>query len=89
VKEGLFRWVDANGQMMVESFWWNDGDFLCGTGHSSEQVGEGWLVLASQDAFTHLRQQYEPLKRVLVLERRYQEEGHKPKKARVSGEIAL
>jgi hypothetical protein len=89
VKEGLFRWVDANGQTMVESLWWNDGDFLSSRRYSGEQVGEGWLVLASQDAFIHLGRQYGPLKRLLVLKRSYQEEDHEQRQASVSREMAL
>ncbi len=87
--EGLFRWVDAGGQTMVESLWWNDGDFSSDTGHSGEQVGEGWLVLAKQDAFMQLRRQYEPLKRVAVLERSYQEDGREPRQAAALSEMAL
>jgi hypothetical protein len=87
--EGLFRWIDASGQTMVESLWWNDGDFSSDTGHSGEQVGEGWLVLAKQDAFMQLRRQYEPLKRVAVLERSYQEDGREPRQAAALSEMAL
>lgn len=87
--EGLFRWVDTDGQVMVESLWWNDGDFFSDTGHSGEQVGEGWLVLAKQDAFMQLCRQYQPLKRVAVLERRYQKDGRKPMLAAVLREITL
>jgi hypothetical protein len=88
VSEGLFRWVDANGQTMVESIWWNDGDFSV-SGHSGEQVGEGWLVLAKQDAFVQLRRRYEPLKRVAVLERSYQEDGRELRQAAALREMAL
>ena len=87
--EGLFRWIDASGQTMVESLWWNDGDFSSDTGHSGEQVGEGWLVLAKQDAFMQLRRQYEPLKRVAVLERSYQEDGRELRQATSLSEMAL
>ena len=87
--EGLFRWVDANGQTMVESLWWNDGDFFSSTRHSGEQVGEGWMVLAKKEAFIQLRRQYEPLKRVAVLERRYQEDGREPRQAAALREMAL
>jgi len=87
--EGLFRWIDAGGQTVVESLWWNDGDFSSDTGHSGEQVGEGWLVLAKKDAFIQLRHQYEPLKRVAVLERRYQEDGREPRQAAALKEMAL
>ena len=87
--EGLFRWVDAGGQTMVESLWWNDGDFSSDTGHSGEQVGEGWLVLAKQDAFLQLRRQYEPLKRVAILERCYQDDGREQRQAAALSEIEL
>jgi hypothetical protein len=88
-EEGLFRWVGAGGQTMVESLWWTDGDFSSDSGHSGEQVGEGWLVLARKDAFMHLRRLYEPLKRVAVLERNYQEDGRETRQAAVLSELAL
>jgi hypothetical protein len=87
--EGLFRWVDAGGQTMVESLWWTDGDFFSDTGHSGDQVGEGWLVLAKQDAFVQLRRQYEPLKRMAVLERCYREDDREPRQAAALTEMAL
>jgi len=87
--EGLFRWIDASGQTVVESLWWNDGDFSSDTGHSGEQVGEGWLVLAKKDAFTQLRHLCEPLKRVALLERLYQDDGRELRQAAALSEMAL
>lgn len=48
--EGLFRWVDAEGKIMVESIWWQDGPMDRQPPRSDEVTGEGWLVVASPDA---------------------------------------
>ena len=47
------------------------------------------MVLAKKEAFIQLRRQYEPLKRVAVLERRYQEDGREPRQAAALREMAL
>jgi hypothetical protein len=42
-KDGLFRWVDANGCIMVESVWWRDGRL--GRHPPRQNVcAEGWLA---------------------------------------------
>ena len=52
--DGLFRWVDQNKQFMVETIWWNDGNprqlgvHFCG-------VGQGWIVVASEEAMKQLK----------------------------------
>jgi hypothetical protein len=47
--EGLFRWVDSKGNIMVESIMWQEGPIyrqpLIG-----EVYSEGWLVVASPEA---------------------------------------
>lgn len=49
-EEGLFRWVDADEKTMVESIWWQDGPMDRQPPRSNEVTGEGWLVVASQEA---------------------------------------
>ncbi|MFC1572833.1 hypothetical protein ACFL6M_04460, partial [Candidatus Eisenbacteria bacterium] len=70
---GLFGWEDGDGSIMVESIWWCDG-YL---GHRSPkvgQVGEGWLVVASPEAFGALFGEGEALQRVERVERSMYEE---------------
>ena len=65
---GLFRWVDGEGKIMVESIWWRDG-LLDQFKPSFEEVGEGWLILASDDAMNSIKSQYKQLKRRVNIER--------------------
>ncbi len=67
--EGLFRWVDANNTIMVESIWWKDGPMGWHSSHDHDETGEGWLVVAGQEAFSQIRNQYPFLKRQVMVER--------------------
>lgn len=61
---GWFRWVDEENKLMVESIWWMDG--LLDQFHpTSKEVGEGWLIVASNDAINAIKSQYKLLKRIL------------------------
>lgn len=55
VDEGVFRWLDGEGELMAESLWWRDGE----VGHSQsiayQPVGEGWLVLVTSGGWERLR----------------------------------
>lgn len=46
---GMFRWVDDTGNMMVETIWWQDG-LKNSYNLTHDEVGEGWLVIASKEA---------------------------------------
>ncbi len=48
-RNGLFRWLDSQGQTMVESLCWQDGS-IHRLPPRREVCGEGWLVLACQEA---------------------------------------
>jgi hypothetical protein len=76
--EGLFRWVDANNAMMVESIWWKDGPMGWHGSHDHDETGEGWLVVASQEAFSQIRHQYPLLKRQLMVERECYDKNRQP-----------
>lgn len=68
--EGLFRWSDALGRIMVESVWWLDGP-IGQRGMSIENcVGEGWLVLATPEAMAIITAQQPALHRVLLVNRK-------------------
>ncbi len=47
---GVFRWVDDDGQIMVESRRWQDGPIDRQPPRTREITGEGWLVVASSKA---------------------------------------
>lgn len=51
---GLFRWVDAEGRVMAESVWWQDGFAQQRPPQFEEEVGHGWLVLVSADGWRQL-----------------------------------
>jgi len=68
--EGLFRWVDEYEQVMVESMWWTDSTLAHGT-RLSEEVGEGWLVLASPTAWRKLKEFMGDLMQQAMIERQY------------------
>ena len=53
-KEGLFRWIDDKGNLMVETIWWNEGNPLK-LGVYFCAVGEGWIVKASKDGMEQLK----------------------------------
>jgi hypothetical protein len=72
--DGLFRWVDSQGKVMVESVWWIDGIFnQYNSSYKDNEVGEGWLVLASQEAWSQIVDYYKFLKQVVFVSRQYGE----------------
>lgn len=68
-EDGLFRWVDANGNIMAESVWWKDGPVGWSSSYSREENGEGWVVVASQEAINQIRSYHPFLKRQVMVER--------------------
>ena len=68
--DGMFKWVDSDSLTMVESIWWVDGLIAFSASESSsEQVGEGWLVLASQPALEAIQHEFGPLTRHAIVGR--------------------
>jgi hypothetical protein len=45
--DGLFRWVDTDGNVAAESIWWQDGSTHQRPPLFEEEVGCGWLVRVS------------------------------------------
>jgi hypothetical protein len=68
-EQGFLAW-ERDGQLMVETVWWNDGliDQQMPFYRKSE-VGEGWLVVGSGQAFSDVQAHFGPLKRVGVVSR--------------------
>ncbi|MEK6686092.1 MAG: ATP-binding protein [Pseudomonadota bacterium] len=60
-KDGIFRWVDVDGQIMVESRWWQDGPMDRQPPRTREITGEGWLVIASTKAQAIIQNNISPL----------------------------
>lgn len=54
-EDGYFAWNDAEGKRMVESLYWQSGNIFRRTRNHYE-VGDGWIVVASAEAMTVIRQ---------------------------------
>lgn len=79
-EDGLFRWVDENGAIMVESRWWQDGPLGRQPPRSREITGEGWLVVASPVAISIIIENIKPLSILRAVKRTYakdQQDEHK------------
>ncbi len=57
----LFAWQSPQGEPLVESVYWMEGNPAMGPYQRASEVGEGWLVLASPAAVEQLHQLGEPL----------------------------
>jgi hypothetical protein len=53
--KGTFRWVDADGNTMVESLRWAEGNVEVHGGGSNEMACEGWVVIATATAWEQMR----------------------------------
>ena len=74
-EEGFFRWVNDEGKIMAESVWWIDGNIDQAPRHFDDEVGEGWLVLASKEALNSIRSTFGPLNKKIRLERSFASDG--------------
>ncbi len=52
--KGLFAWNDTEGNKMVKTLYWQNGNIF-GRDNSNYEVGEGWLVLASDKALEAIK----------------------------------
>jgi len=55
-KEGLFRWVNHKGDIMVESIYWKDGPISRQPPKMDDICSNGWLVVASNEAIAKIRE---------------------------------
>jgi hypothetical protein len=53
-EDGMFVWMDNSGNKMVESVYWQSGNTFY-RNRSNQEVGDGWLVLASGKAIEALQ----------------------------------
>ena len=74
--EGLFRWIDSDGRVMVESIWWTNGlPALRALGSGMEEASEGWVVLATPEALAAIKSEFGSLFRVSLVTRETRDEG--------------
>ncbi|WP_321477970.1 hypothetical protein [uncultured Paludibaculum sp.] len=66
---GCFQWRDQDGRVAVKSVAWMDGGFHRHPPHPSDQVGSGWLVVASDLAVRTLVDATGPLYRRVAIRR--------------------
>lgn len=53
--EKLFAWADEDGNCLVESIYWLDGNIKMQPPHLYSEAGEGWYVLATDKAIAGIR----------------------------------
>lgn len=73
-EEGVFRWLNAHGQIMVESRWWQDGPIHRLPPRTREITGDGWLVVASPSALSILMENIHDLAVLRLVKRGLKEE---------------
>lgn len=67
--DGLFRWVNATSEVMVETVWWKDGCIELGPYERDTEVGEGFIVMASPVAAEEIFRLVQEPTRYLLLQR--------------------
>jgi hypothetical protein len=68
---GLFAWCNERGEVMVETVWWADGSLHHHPPEFDDEVGEGWLVLASPVGVATLKAIFPDLLRHVRVERHF------------------
>jgi hypothetical protein len=68
--DGLFRWTDVSGHVMVESLLWQDGLYEQQPPKLDDEVGWGWLVRASQAGWAAIVDAYEVRSRAVCVMRK-------------------
>ena len=74
-EDGLCKWVNDKDQVMVESIWWVDGLFEQSPPHLDDVVGKGWIVVASQEAWSAIKSQFGTLRHVVNVKRIFYKDG--------------
>ena len=70
-----FEWIDSSGNLMVKSVYWKDG-WIWLEPPRFESLGEGWLVLSTDQGIRSIREASDKLELHLWVER--QSHGEKP-----------
>lgn len=87
--DGLFRWVDGNGNTMVESIYWEDGNIWEPPPHYESITGVGWIVLASGEAMKQIRSVNLPLYWESCIVRTINEEGQEYERSEIFTDALL
>ena len=83
--DGLFRWIDHSGRTMVESVWWTDGPIgFSAYRESTDEVGEGWVILIAKGALDELRHKMGPLSRISLVIRQADNDGNLSENSAIS-----
>lgn len=67
--DGLFRWVNAAGDVMAETVWWKDGCVELPPYERESEVAEGFVVLASPAAASEILKLLKEPSRYLLVQR--------------------
>jgi hypothetical protein len=70
-EDGLLRWINDKGETMVESIWWRDGCIEQSPPDYEDEVGEGWLVEASEAGWDIVTSRFGTLKRIISAKRSF------------------
>jgi hypothetical protein len=70
--DGLFRWRDSSGAVMVETLLWQDGLYDQQPPKPKVEVGWGWIVRASSVGWAHIRDAYDVRSRCVCVMRKSQ-----------------
>ena len=66
---GLFQWLGSDGTPRVQTVWWGFGGVQSTPPRLRDQVGEGWLVLASPSGLSAIISRFGALERHASVER--------------------
>ena len=65
------RWNDQEGRIVVESVWWMDSHLHWLPPHLDDEVGEGWLVIATPEAYEAIKAVHGELIQIARISRSY------------------
>ena len=66
----LFTWLNILGDVVVRSVWWRDGCIDLHHRFARVEVGEGWLVLATNSGWQDIYAYYNKLSRLKIISRK-------------------
>jgi hypothetical protein len=69
--EGLLSWKDRSSKILAKTIWWTDGAIQHFPPHFDEEIGEGWLVVVSPEAWEAVTRRFGIFSRVVSVERMF------------------
>ena len=69
--EGMLSWENGSGQILAKTIWWTDGALQHHSPPFDDEIGEGWLVVVSPEAWAALNSRFASLSRVVSIERAF------------------